>query len=167
MESVVDVVSTASGTTAGAGQSEPHPIAHRAGRRIGRDRRATPATRRPRSAVAALAALAIVAGLAGCSSAPPVEETGHTTTVEVRMIDGKYVPDILEVPLGDRLVIELVNDDGDLHDLELANGVKSGRFGKGQSETMDVGVVGGDIAGWCTIPPHREHGMLLQIHAVP
>lgn len=82
------------------------------------------------------------------------------------MIDGFYVPDVIEVPLGDRLVIELVNEDGDLHDLELANGVKSGRFGKGQSETMDVGVISDDLAGWCTIPPHREHGMVLEIHAI-
>ena len=123
--------------------------------------------RRLRSALAALVALALVAAVAGCSSVPPVEETGNTTTVEVRMIDGKYVPDTLEVPLGDRLVIELINDDGDLHDLELANGVKSGRFGKGQSETVDVGVIGGDVAGWCTIPPHREHGMLLEIRVIP
>lgn len=83
------------------------------------------------------------------------------------MIDGLYVPDVIEVPTGDRLVIELVNDDGDLHDLEIENGVTSGRLGKGQAETMDVGVIAEDLDGWCTIPPHREHGMVLEIRAIP
>lgn len=109
---------------------------------------------------------AALAVLSGCSSAPAVEETGNTTTVEVRMVDGFYVPDVIEVPTGDRLVIELFNDDGDLHDLELENGAKSSRFGKGQSETLEVGVIAEDLDGWCTIPPHRANGMVLEVRAV-
>lgn len=81
------------------------------------------------------------------------------------MIDSRYVPDTIEVPLGDRLIIELVNDDPDIHDLELENGVATSRFGMGQSETLDAGVIAGDLDGWCTVPPHREHGMVLTVVA--
>lgn len=118
--------------------------------------------------LASVAALVMVAGamLAGCSSAPSVEETGETTTVEVRMVDSRYVPDTVEVPLGNRLVIELVNDDPELHDLVFENDVKSERFGQGESETIDVGVISGDLDGWCSIPPHREHGMVFTVLAV-
>ncbi|WP_199220450.1 cupredoxin domain-containing protein [Salinibacterium hongtaonis] len=118
--------------------------------------------------LASIAALVVLAGavLSGCSSAPTVEETGETTTVEVRMVDSRYVPDSVEVPVGNRLVIELVNDDRDLHDLVFDNGVESERFGQGQSETIDVGVVSGDLDGWCSIPPHREHGMVFTVLAV-
>lgn len=117
-----------------------------------------------RRGILALVTVATLA-LAACSPTPSVPETGETTTVEVRMLENRYVPDVIEVPTGDRLVIELVNDDVDLHDLEIENGVKSERFGSGGSETIDVGIIGGDLDGWCTIPPHREHGMVLQIRA--
>lgn len=117
-----------------------------------------------RPSFAVLATLVVL--LAGCSSAPAVQEARETTTVEVRMVDWRYVPDLIEVPVRDRLVIDLINDDSDLHDLELSNGVKSSRFGSGQSEAIDVGVIGEDLNGWCTIPPHREHGMVLEVHAI-
>jgi nitrite reductase (NO-forming) len=115
---------------------------------------------------AAVAVLALSFAVSGCSSAPSVPATGDTTTVAVRMLDGHYIPDVIEVPTGDRLVIELSNEDSELHDLEIENGAASARFGKGQSETLDVGVIGEDLDGWCTIPPHREHGMVLQIRAI-
>ena len=117
-----------------------------------------------RRSLASVAALALI--LTGCSSSPSVDETGETTTIEVRMVDSHYVPDTVEVPLGNRLVIELINDDPDLHDLVFENGVESERFGQGQSETIDIGVISGDLDGWCSIPPHREHGMVFTVLAV-
>lgn len=111
-----------------------------------------------------VAALAVVAvALTGCSTAPEVTPTGETTTVEVRMLENRFEPDLIEVPLGNRLVIELINDDLDLHDLELDSGVASSRLGSGDSETIDAGVISEDLDGWCTVPPHREHGMVLTI----
>lgn len=123
-------------------------------------------TTRPRLR-AALTGLALLAvSLTGCSATPTAPETGDTTRVEVRMLDGRYHPDVIEVPVGDRLVIDLVNDDGDLHDLEIENGAKTERFGNGGSETLDVGIISADLDGWCTVPPHREHGMVLAIRAI-
>lgn len=114
-------------------------------------------------------ATVVLAGMllpTACTSAPEVEETGNTTTVEVHIVDAFYVPDSIDVPTGDRLVIELINDHGDLHDLELSNGAKTGRFGFERSETLDVGIISGDLDGWCTIPPHREQGMVMTVNAI-
>ena len=111
---------------------------------------------------------AIVASLAlgACSGAPSVEATGDTTTVQVTIVDQRYVPASVEVPIGNRLVIELTNDDPELHDLVFENGAETKRFGPGKTETVDVGVIGGDLEGWCSIPPHREHGMVFDVTTV-
>ena len=57
------------------------------------------------------------------------------------MADMRYHPALLELPAGDRLVIELRNDDPyDTHDLVLASGVRSDRLRPGQSARVDAGV---------------------------
>ncbi|QEE62413.1 hypothetical protein FVA74_13145 [Salinibacterium sp. dk2585] len=112
-----------------------------------------------------IAVLAVTLALAGCSAAEPAG-TGETTTVQVTMVDMAYVPDVIEVPRGNRLVIELSNEDADLHDLVLDTGPATERFGQGKTETFDAGVITDDVEGWCSVPPHREHGMVLNIVAV-
>ncbi|KAA0919873.1 nitrite reductase [Dietzia sp. ANT_WB102] len=95
-----------------------------------------------------------------------VSPTGNTTTVEVAAVGMRFVPDTVSVPAGDRLVIELRNDDDTtVHDLYLVNGVGSGRIEPGGSATVDVGVVGSSMEGWCTIAGHKAMGMTFQVRA--
>jgi nitrite reductase (NO-forming) len=69
------------------------------------------------------------------------------------------------VPAGNRLVIELKNTDGtSVHDLVLDSGADSGRLAPGQSTVLDVGVIGRDIGGWCSVVGHRQMGMVFRIH---
>jgi nitrite reductase (NO-forming) len=78
----------------------------------------------------------------------------------------RYSRPTIEVPAGNRLVISLRNDDEDMvHDLVLESGEKSGRLAPGESTRMDVGVVDHDIAGWCSVPGHRQMGMTLDVVA--
>ena len=100
----------------------------------------------------------VAAGRAG------VHPTGHTTRVSVEAHDMSYVPASLTVPLGDRLVIDLVNrDDGSPHDLTFGDGIQTGRVMPGRSATLDVGVVGASTQGWCRIVGHRQMGMVLDV----
>ena len=93
-----------------------------------------------------------------------VTATGETTTVEVAAVGMRFEPSTVTVPAGDRLVIELRNDDDTtVHDLYLANGAESGRIDPGQSATVDVGVVGSGLEGWCTIAGHKAMGMMFQV----
>ncbi|QIM21796.1 multicopper oxidase domain-containing protein [Phycicoccus sp. HDW14] len=93
--------------------------------------------------------------------------TGHTTRVRVEAHDMSYVPASIDVPHGDRLVIDLVNtDDGSPHDLTFDDDLRTRRVMPGSSATLDVGVVGGDAEGWCSVVGHRQMGMVLQVHAV-
>ena len=105
------------------------------------------------------------AGTTGRNGAA-VTPSGETTTVAVGMADMRFDPEVLEVPAGNTLVIELSNDDAhDVHDLVLANGVTSGRLQPGESATVEAGTIEHDLEGWCSIVGHRAMGMTLQVVA--
>ena len=96
-----------------------------------------------------------------------VTPTGHTTRVTVAAKDMRFSPSEVSVPAGDTLVIDLVNaDPKEVHDLVLASGASSGRLSPGQKKSVQVGVVGADIDGWCSVVGHRQMGMVFAVKAV-
>lgn len=160
--------------------------AARAARTAAADRRAAvpradePAVdERPRASAtgyagAGLAAvvLAVAVGVAvdptalsvGTSATAGVEATGETTTVEVVAEDMRFTPSTISVPAGNRLVLVVTNaDEEDVHDLRLDSGAATERLGPGESARLDVGVVGRDLEGWCTVVGHRQLGMVLDV----
>ncbi len=142
-------------------------------------RPAHPDGERPPGQVTGLAAtglaavvLAVAAGVAvdpatlhgarTVTAAAGVAASGQTRTVAVEARDMRFWPSTIEVPAGARLVIEVTNsDDEDVHDLVLDSGADSGRLSPGESATVDVGVVGRDLHGWCSVVGHRQMGMVL------
>jgi nitrite reductase (NO-forming) len=136
-----------------------------------------PARDRPRRATGPAAVglsavvLAVAAGVAldptaltgGSSATAGVSPSGRTTTVEVVAKDMRFTPSTIEVPSGDRLVLVVTNADDDVHDLALDTGATTGRLGAGATERLDVGIVGRDIEGWCTVVGHRQMGMVLHV----
>jgi nitrite reductase (NO-forming) len=105
-----------------------------------------------------------VAGVRHPSSADGVTPSGRTTRVNVTAKDMRFTPDTVQVPAGNRLVIDLKNtDDSSVHDLVLDSGADSGRLAPGQSTVLDVGVIGRDIEGWCSIVGHRQMGMVFHV----
>ncbi len=106
-----------------------------------------------------------LAGVRHASSADGVAATGRTTRVEVTAKDMRFSPDTVQVPAGNRLVIDLRNTDStSVHDLVLDSGADSGRLAPGQSTVLDAGVVGRDIEGWCSVVGHRQMGMVFHVH---
>jgi nitrite reductase (NO-forming) len=121
----------------------------------------------------ALVLLAVLVGIIGQNAARPagvvaaasdaVAATGNTTTVEIRADGMRFQPDHIEVPAGDRLVIELTNADERRHDLVLANGARTASIAPGGTARLDAGVITGAVEGWCSLPGHRAAGMVLTI----
>lgn len=101
---------------------------------------------------------------AGTSTA---SATGQTTTLAVEATaDMRFTPDTVEVPAGNRLVIEVTNTDTkNAHDLTFANGATTGRIDPGASKTVDVGVITGDLEGWCSVVGHQAMGMTFTVVA--
>lgn len=132
---------------------------------------------RPLGGVAAGLALVLVAVLVGViwqravgpqanpAAGAGVPATGRTTTVEVTAKAMRYHPSRIEVPAGDRLVIVLTNADERRHDLSL-NGAQTPSIPRGDTARLDAGVISGDIEGWCTLPGHRQQGMVLTVKAI-
>jgi nitrite reductase (NO-forming) len=103
-------------------------------------------------------------GQAGVSGA--VSPTGHTTEVAVDMVNTRFVPDRIEVPAGDELVIVLTNSDDMAHNLVLETGLVSESLEPGASTSVAVGMIGQSVSGWCSIAGHRLLGMEISIVAV-
>ncbi|WP_418607554.1 multicopper oxidase domain-containing protein [Georgenia sp. SUBG003] len=78
----------------------------------------------------------------------------------------RFTPSVVEVPAGDELVIELTNTGTDVHDLVLETGATTGRLSVGETRTLEAGVIGHDVEGWCSVAGHRQMGMTLEIVAV-
>jgi nitrite reductase (NO-forming) len=98
-------------------------------------------------------------------AAAGVAPTGEVTRVAVKAADMRFTPATISVPAGNRLVIDVTNTDpgGDVHDLVLDTGADSGRLAPGESATVDAGVVGRDVEGWCSILGHKQMGMVLHV----
>lgn len=92
-----------------------------------------------------------------------VTPTGRTTTVEVTVRNMRFSPASVDVPAGDRLVIELHNTGADTHDLVLETGARTDRITPGKRATLDAGVVGRDLDGWCSVVGHRQTGMVFGV----
>ena len=104
------------------------------------------------------------AGFSVTSAGSTVPATGETTTVRVEAKGMRFIPDSVTVPAGNRLVIDLTNTDPTTtHDLVLANGTRTGRLRPGRSGTLDAGVVGESLKGWCAVVGHRQMGMVFSV----
>lgn len=110
-----------------------------------------------------VAAQRMTAEPTGTGTATAVTPTGHTTTVEVVAEGMRFHPAWIEVPPGDRLVVEFRNRDHRRHDLVLDNGARTALLGQGASARLDAGIIGGPTEGWCSLPGHRQAGMVLRI----
>ncbi len=159
------------------------PTTRKARAELARQGEAKPATAEPspvtgeRRRASALIGLAVVAlavaigvGLAPSSTSAAsklrVVPTGATTTVTVSAKGMRFYPGSIAVPAGNRLVVQVRNDDPTTtHDLVFPNGSTSGLLRPGAAARVDVGVIGGSLEAWCSIPGHRQMGMVLQVVA--
>ena len=94
-----------------------------------------------------------------------VAPTGQTTTVKVKATSNyRFTPAEVEVPAGNRLVIEVTNEDqGMTHDLTFDNGATTGTINPGETKTVDAGVMTADTEAYCSVAGHRSLGMVLKV----
>jgi nitrite reductase (NO-forming) len=102
---------------------------------------------------------------ASVSAAAGITATGRTTTIAVTAEGMRFHPDVITVPTGDRLIIELTNRDQRRHDLLLATGARTDSIGPDATARLDAGIIGTTVDGWCSLPGHRQSGMTLTITA--
>lgn len=122
-----------------------------------------PALRRAAVVVTAALALAACGPQAPEEPATPFVADDGSYHVPVLARDMRFHPQEITVPDGRSLVIELTNVDGMPHDLVTAAGGQTPLLSRGESATLDVGVVDGTLDAWCAVTGHREAGMVMTI----
>jgi nitrite reductase (NO-forming) len=124
------------------------------------------------TAVAVVLALAAVVAyaFAGGFDAITTEHAGGSGTrvVRVELVDVSLgfdiTPDVITVDPGTHLVLDVVNEGNEAHNLALAGGVRRTRMlNPGESQRLDVGTITHDTGSWCTLPNHKLLGMALEI----
>lgn len=106
------------------------------------------------------------AGAGTTTVTPTVTPTGHTTEVTLHVSGMSFTPSTIQVPVGDRLRVTLVNSGDQRHDLVFANGAALEPLAPGATAVLDVGVISGNLEGWCSLPGHRQLGMVVHVVAV-
>jgi nitrite reductase (NO-forming) len=123
-------------------------------------------------ATMAMAALAvsvvalIVAGAQGDDGTAPTS-TGPVKTVDVELVSFDVKPDRVEVPSGTDLIVNVTNNADVAHDLKLNGETGTDRLPPGESQTVDLGVIDAETQAWCTVPGHKQAGMVLTIAVTP
>ncbi|MFT3942349.1 MAG: multicopper oxidase domain-containing protein [Ancrocorticia sp.] len=168
-------------STPGAGTASSGPLALNDPTRAAQLAEATgkprpmPDARLRMGAVVAAAVLCLVTavgalpgrGLSGPVTAENVADNpdAPVTSVEVSVSGMSFIPNVIEVPRGNRLVIEFQNTGDQRHDLVIESGVESGPVEPGGSATIEAGVITEDLDVWCSMVGHKQMGMTMTIRA--
>ncbi len=89
--------------------------------------------------------------------------TGGSQTLEVELGDLYVRPGTVEVAAGTELLVDVTNAGTTTHDLKLAGETGTGMLDAGAHEQASLGVIEESTQAWCTIPGHREAGMVLEV----
>jgi nitrite reductase (NO-forming) len=93
-----------------------------------------------------------------------------TQVVRVALVDAvvgfDVTPDLLKVARGTHVVLKVVNEGDEDHDLAVQGGAKTRMLGPGDSDRLDLGTVTDDLDLWCTLPGHKLGGMTLDVQIV-
>ena len=134
-------------------------------------------TRSPRTGIDALpmfTAVAAVLGLVvamctavivtrGGDEEAGVVATGETLVLEVELGDMYVEPSSVEVEAGTELIVQVTNVGAMPHDLKLDGTTGTDMIDPGESAEASLGVIGATGQAWCTVPGHKEAGMILDI----
>jgi nitrite reductase (NO-forming) len=117
-------------------------------------------------AFGALAAFALAGGLDKTTTESVTG--GGTKVVRVALVDATVgfdvTPDVVVVDPGTHLILDVVNDGDEVHDLAVDGGSSRTRMlDPGESQQLDLGRVTADIRTLCTLPGHELAGMSLDV----
>lgn len=98
---------------------------------------------------------------AGEGAPPPDQSAGGAESVEVDMVDIAFDPTEITIPANTDVTLNLVNRGAAVHNFTIeSQGISSGDYAAGQSGTLVINLPPGEYEYVCTIPGHREAGMV-------
>jgi hypothetical protein len=117
-------------------------------------------------AVCALAAFALAGGFD--KTATDRVLGGGTRVVPVALVDATVgfdvTPDVVAVDPGTHLILDVVNDGDEAHDLAVEDGsARTRMLDPGESQRLDLGRVSANMRALCTVSGHDVAGMSLDV----
>lgn len=90
--------------------------------------------------------------------------SGDPVTVEIELGDLYVKPSSIDVPARSEVIVHITNVGAMAHDLKLGGETGSELIDPGGHATVSLGVVAETTQAWCTVPGHKEAGMVLDIN---
>lgn len=121
-------------------------------------------------ATASAGAVAVAGGFSRPTTRERVAGPGPQV-VRVALVDTSLGfdvrPNTLTVERGTHVVLDVVNEGKEEHDLAVEGGWRRTRMLEpGDSDRLDLGRVVADSDSWCTVGAHKLFGMSLAVHVV-
>jgi nitrite reductase (NO-forming) len=88
---------------------------------------------------------------------------GEPLVIDVELGEMYVEPSSVEVPAGTEVIVNVTNAGTMPHDLKLDGEVGTAMLDPGESEQVSLGVVEQTTQAWCTVPGHKEAGMVMDI----
>lgn len=112
----------------------------------------------------AVAVLAVaLVGTDGEGGTSVAAASGEPVILEVELGDLYVEPSSVEVPAGTELIVKVRNAGAMPHDLKLQGETGTAMLDPGEEEQVSLGVMEQTTEAWCTVPGHKEAGMVLDI----
>ncbi len=89
---------------------------------------------------------------------------GVPLTIDVELGDLYVEPSSVDVPAGTELIVRVTNAGAMDHDLKLDGELGTEMLSPGDTEEVSLGVMEATTQAWCTVPGHKEAGMVLDIN---
>ena len=89
--------------------------------------------------------------------------SGGSKTVDVEIGEFFVKPASITVPAGTKLTLRVTNGGTMQHDLKLQGTTGTKLLDPKATETVDLGAISSDSEAWCTVPGHKEAGMVMKI----
>jgi len=112
----------------------------------------------------AMIVMLVAAGVAmrGNDDGTPVA-AASMETIDVTLGDLFVEPASLTMPAGATLTLDVTNEGAMAHDLKVGGTTGTEMLEPGASETITIGPFDASTEAWCTVPGHKEAGMLMSI----
>jgi nitrite reductase (NO-forming) len=89
---------------------------------------------------------------------------GGTEVFEIEVGDLYVRPSSIDVPAGTAVILNVTNNGAMSHDLKLDGETGTDLLDAGASQEVSLGMIEETSQAWCTVPGHKEAGMVLDIN---
>ncbi len=107
--------------------------------------------------------VAVIGAFGNDSGASDVVSPAGETEFDITLGEMFVSPKSIEVPSGQRITFNVTNTGTMAHDLKVLGSAGTEMLPPSESATVTVGPFGESVQAWCTVPGHKEAGMVLNI----